>query len=50
MDWERHIKARIPICGEWSGCAKVLGEFAVPGRPTNLNNSRERAYFARRRC
>ena len=24
----------------WSGGAKVLGKLAVPGRPTNLDNSR----------
>ena len=30
--------------------AKVLGKFAVPGRPTNLDNSRARAYRACSRC
>ena len=28
----------------WSGGAKVLGKLPVPGRPTNLDYSRERAY------
>ena len=30
----------------WSGGAKVLGKLSVPGRPTNLDNSRARAYCA----
>ena len=30
--------------GEWSGYAKVLGKFSVPGRSTNLKESRPRAY------
>ena len=34
----------------WSGGAKVLGKLPVPGRPTNLNNSRARAYSACNRC
>ena len=28
----------------WSGGAMVLGKLSVPGRPTNLDNSRTRAY------
>ena len=28
----------------------VLGKLPVPGRPTNLDDSRERAYCACRRC
>ena len=33
--------------GGWgSGGAMVLGKLSVPGRPTNLDNSRERAYCA----
>ena len=28
-----------------SGAAKVLGQLSVPGRPTNLDNSRARAYL-----
>ena len=34
----------------WSGGAMVLGKLSVPGRPTNLNYSRARAYCAYRRC
>ena len=34
----------------WSGGAKVLGKLPVPGRPTNLENSRARAYCACSRC
>ena len=33
-----------------SGGAMVLGKLPVPGRPTNLNNSRVRAYCACSRC
>ena len=32
------------------GGAKVLGKLSVPGRPTNLDDSRARAYCACRRC
>ena len=32
------------------GGAMVLGKLSVPGRPTNLNYSRARAYCAYRRC
>ena len=34
----------------WSGGAKVLSKLAVPGRPTNLEYSRARAYCACSRC
>ena len=34
----------------WSGGAKVLGKLPVPGRPTNLDYSRARAYCACSRC
>ena len=33
----------------WGG-AKVLGKLLVPGRPTNLDTSRARAYCASSRC
>ena len=36
--------------GGWSGGARVLGKFPVPGRPTNLAYSRARAYCAFSRC
>ena len=34
----------------WSGNAEVLGKLPVPGRPTNLDYSRARAYCACSRC
>ena len=34
----------------WTGGAKVLGKLPVPGRPTNMNNSRARAYCACSGC
>ena len=34
----------------WSGGAMVLGKLPVPGRPTNLDYSRARAYCACSRC
>ena len=33
-----------------SGAAMVLGKLSVPGRPTDLENSRARAYRACSRC
>ena len=34
----------------WSGGAMVLGKLPVPGRPTNLDYSRARAYCTCSRC
>ena len=34
----------------WSGGAMVLGKLPVPGRPTNLDHSRARAYCVCSRC
>ena len=34
----------------WSGGAMVLGKLPVPGRPTNLDDSRVRAYCACSGC
>ena len=34
----------------WSGGAMVLGKLSVPGRPTNFDYSRARAYCACSRC
>ena len=34
----------------WSGGAMVLGKLPVPGRPTNFDYSRARAYCACSRC
>ena len=36
--------------GGWSGGAMVLGKLPVPGRPTNLDLSRARAFCACSRC
>ena len=36
--------------GGWSGAAKVLGKLPVPGRLTNLDDSRAWAYCACSRC
>ena len=36
--------------GGGSGGAKVLGKMSVPGRSTDLDNSRARAYCACSRC
>ena len=40
----------MPSCPGWSGGAKVLGKLSVPGRPTDLDNRRARAYWACSRC
>ena len=34
----------------WSGGAMVLGKPSLPGRPTNFDYSRARAYCAYSRC
>ena len=34
----------------WSGGAKMLGKLSVPGRPTNLDNSRTMVHCACSRC
>ena len=41
---------RSPAVRGWSGGAMVLGKLSMPGRPTNLDNSRARAYCACSRC
>ena len=46
---EREIR-RSPVVRGWSGGAKVLGKLSVPGCPTNLDNSRAKAYCACSRC
>ena len=38
------------VCRGWSGGAMVLGKLPVLGRPTNLDYSRARAYWACSRC
>ena len=45
-----HFKISSPLKRGWSGGANVLGKLSVPGRPTNLDNSRARAYCACSRC
>ena len=52
-DW--HCKGQLrsghQICLGWSGGRiRVLGKLSVTGRPTNLDNSRARAYCACSRC
>ena len=47
--WEKHLKIFSSFTG-WSGGAKVLGKLPVPGRPTNLDYSRARAYCACNMC
>ena len=44
------MSRRSPVVRGWSGGAMVLGKLSVPRRPTNLDNSRARAYFACSRC
>ena len=39
------VECSVSLTG-WSGDAKVLGKLPVPGRPTNLDYSRARAYCA----
>ena len=36
--------------GGWSDGAMVLGKLSVPGRPTSLDGSRARVYWACNRC
>ena len=38
------MSRRRPVVRGWSCGAMVLGKLSVPRRPTNLNNSRARAY------
>ena len=38
------------VKGGWSGGAMGLGKLPVPGRPTNLDKSRARAYCYCSRC
>ena len=48
-DRERQSR-RSPVARGWSGGAMKLGKLSVPGRPTNLDNSRTRAYCICSRC
>ena len=41
---------RSPVMRGWSDGAVVLGKLLVPGRPTNLDNSRVRAHCVCSRC
>ena len=38
------MSRRSPVVRRWSGGAMLLGKLSVPRRPTNLDNSRARAY------
>ena len=44
------MSRRSPVVRGWSGGAMVLVKLSVPRRPTNLDNSRARAYCACSRC
>ena len=44
------MSRRSPDVRGWSGGAMVLGKLSVPRRPTNLDDSRARAYCACSRC
>ena len=41
---------RSPVMRGWSGGTMVMGKLSVPGRRTNLDNSRTRAYCACSKC
>ena len=43
-----HTAASNPL--GWSGGAKVLGKLSVPGRPTDLDDSRARAFCSCSMC
>ena len=45
-----NIREKYNIFRGWSGGAMVLSKLPVPGRPTNLDDSRARAYCACSRC
>ena len=45
-----HFFSPLSLLRGWSGGAMVLGKLPVPGRPTNLDDSRARAYCACSRC
>ena len=44
------MSRRSPVVRGRSGGAMLLGKLSVPRRPTNLENSRARAYCACSRC
>ena len=46
----KKMSRRSPVVRGWSGGAMVLGKLSVPRRPTNLDNSRARAYCDCSRC
>ena len=47
---KRERVAEVQSCGGWSGGTMVMGKLSVPGRRTNLDNSRARACCACSRC
>ena len=51
MLFQISLHIRVPyLAVGWSGGTMVLGKFLVPGRPTNLDNSRGSAYCACNWC
>ena len=51
--WSAVVATVMRFCVQifgWSGGAMVLGKLPVPGRPTDLDYSRARAYCACGRC
>ena len=46
----REVKLKVPKLQELAGVAMVLGKLPVPGRLTNLDDSRARAYCACSGC
>ena len=50
LDWLVNLTTLFLDRRGWSGGAMVLGKLPVPGRPTNLDHSRARAYCTCSRC
>ena len=50
LQWNDYIRKSCLRALGWSGGAMVLSKLPVPGRPTNLDYSRARAYCACSRC
>ena len=44
------LSSLVVYCKGWSSGAMALDKLPVPGRPTNLDNSRARAYCTCSRC
>ena len=50
MEVKKNDVKLLSVTLRWSDGAMVLGKLPVPGRPTNLEKSRARAYCACGRC